>query len=758
MKRKSNAFDYLNVIKYVIIFLSHLCLNKFEQTVYPYSTAIYASTLAVGGGFIPNSIIYMVSFIFLGRPGLLASSAISLGVMLIIKFIRLRFKTKTGYEYVFYTAISMIGFIFLGDTAIETQIERRIFCTLISSILTLIFITAISAIEKKSFKYKMNVEDYVTIIISVVVLGIGICNLSSPLIWKGISAFLILSCVYLFRTGVGVTVASSLGVSLAIYYGNVSFVATLVLWGLSAEALSSISRYLSALALVLCDYLVFLLFGIYTSYTISEFLPVMIGTLFFCVVPTKLLSLIKDRVHAFREKQLARQTINRNRIMLSNKLFELSSVFTEMSNAFVKFKKCETSAERIRENSIRETQESVCKNCENLGRCKKRETQKNLGLNKMIDIGLAKGKLNLIDLPDELGSICVHPGDIIYCVNKFLAEYRSYRLSSMNLSSSRAIIAKEAEGVAEILKGLALESGTLLKYHSKLEKILADELLKKGFLASEILIYGEDKLVNVSLILNMKEFSLSLLQSIIGKVIGSNAILYEKNNISEEKVYLSFKRRVEYDAVFGIARVKKDGSQISGDTHSVMRISDDKFLVALSDGMGSGEEAENVSSVSLSLIESFYKAGMNSNLILSTVNKLLSINTEDSFTALDVAVINLKDTKADFIKYGAPYGFIVNEGAVKIIEGNTLPLGILDELTPSVAQTEVSDGDMIVLLTDGISDAFGSSSAIIDFLRTVPAKNPQTLTNQMLGKAISLNNGKHLDDMTVLAVRIFKNA
>ena len=100
--------------------------------------------------------------------------------------------------------------------------------------------------------------------------------------------------------------------------------------------------------------------------------------------------------------------------------------------------------------------------------------------------------------------------------------------------------------------------------------------------------------------------------------------------------------------------------------------------------MGSGLDAENVSSTSLSLIESFYKAGLSSPLILCTVNKLLSINTEDSFTALDLSVIDLKTLNADFIKYGSPYGFIVNDEGIKIVEGNSLPLGIIDELKPSV--------------------------------------------------------------------------
>ncbi len=757
MRNNSKAFDYLNVIKYLIVFFSFLCLNKLESAVYPYSTAVYSSLLAIGGNFISTSILYVTSFILLGRPGLLASAAISLGAMLIITLFRLKFKSKTGLEYTFYTAISLLGFLFLGDTQIETQIEKRLLCLIISTCLTFVFIIAISALEKKGLKYKMNTEDYTAIIVCIVILGIGICNLISPLFWKGLSLFIILVTIYFFKTGVGVTVGSSLGVSLAVYYGNINYLACFIIIALVAEGLFSVSMYLSAIALIFTDYLIQAIFNVYPSYGVHDIIPVIIASLLFCILPTKLIANYKDKFCLFREKQLVRQTINRNRIMLSNKLFELSNAFTEMANAFNLFKQCETSIDKVKERTIYDINEKLCKACEGYTRCKSKEKSKNIGLNKMFDIGLAKGKLSLIDLPEELGNVCIHPTDIIYYTNRFLAEYRNYKLSTMNLTSSRAIISKEAEGVAEILKGLALESGTQLKYQSKLEKTLSEELFKNGFLVSEILIYGEEKRINVSLILNMKEFNLHNLQSIIGKNLNTSVILCEKTNINEEKIYLSFKRRVEYDAVFGVSKVKKDGSEVSGDTHSVLRISDEKFLVALSDGMGSGEKAETVSSISLSLIESFYKAGMNSNLILSTVNKLLSINTEDSFTALDVSVVNLKDRKVDFIKYGAPYGFIVNEGAVKIIEGNTLPLGILEELAPSVAQTDVYDGDMIVLLTDGISDAFGSSSAIIDFLRTVPAKNPQTLTNQLLAKAVSLTGGKHNDDMTALAVRIFKN-
>lgn len=147
---------------------------------------------------------------------------------------------------------------------------------------------------------------------------------------------------------------------------------------------------------------------------------------------------------------------------------------------------------------------------------------------------------------------------------------------------------------------------------------------------------------------------------------------------------------------------------------------------------------------------------MNSDLILNTVNKLLAVNTEDSFTALDVAVIDLKNRSSDFVKYGAPYGFIISNGRVRIVEANSLPLGILSDLKPSVCRADINDGDMLLLMTDGISDAFGSSGDIIDYIRLAPALNPQSLADDVLNKAIELSNGEKKDDMTVLCVRIFK--
>ena len=756
MKKPSRAFDYISIFKYLLIFALFLLFNSLEKTVFPYSLSLLSAELYLGSSIIICPLLFILSFITLNEVGLLACAAIAILIEVVYFLLYRKFNYKNVFSAILLSSLSLIGFLFIGNTEIYFSLEKRILVFLINTALTIVCFISGKALTQKGLKFKFSYEELISVAALSVAIGLGVCNLISPIVWKGVTVFLILFFCYLFKFGTGTFISAVLGLSLAIFYGNVEFAAITMIFGIFADSFKNLSRYLSALSVVVADYLIYAIFGIYETYTIYEYLPVIVGAFAFIVIPPTPLNKFKDKLYAFREKQLVRQAINRNRLMLSNRLYELSGVFTEMADAFNAFKKTGVTEENAKLNMEKQLTLTICKNCKFYTQCKKNETDLRSGLKTMIDIGVAKGKVSLIDLPSDLSKTCTHPNDIIFGLNKMLAEYRSYTINLMNIEGGRDLIAQEAIGVSEILKGLALESGALLKYQSRLERKLSDELYKNGFFADEVLIFGENERLTVSMILVIKEFSLKALTNVINKTVGYSMTLSEKSDLTEEKVYLNFKLAASYDAVFGIAKFVKDGSEVSGDTHSVIRINDEKFLVALSDGMGSGKTAETVSSVSLSLIESCYKAGMDSNLILTTVNKLLSVNTEDSFTALDISVIDLKKCKADFIKYGSPYGFIINEGKVRIVEGNSLPLGILNDLKPSVCQTKLNDGDMILLVTDGISDAFGSSGDIVDFIRIVPALNPQALAEQILNKAAELNGGEKKDDMTALAVRVFK--
>lgn len=753
MRLKNKKPSYVAFLAYLILFFLLLCFSCIDKSVAPYSIGIYSASLSIGANPFVVGLLYVLNFLILGKTKYLLSSLISCVVFICVWAIHKKRKALSPLSLSAFTLIALLGYLFLENTS---SIEKLLPVYFLSAGLTFVYSVTLQAIFNKGLKYKFGYDEYLCLITTVAIFGVGLCNFTSPLVWKTVCAISILLACFLFKSGTGNVVSASLGISLAVYYGNISLISVFLIWGIVCGGLMPLNRYAASVCLPFTDVLVQVIFSVYNSYTLTDFLPVLIGSVVFCLIPTSPLNALKERLYSFRERQLVRQAINRNKTMLSNKLYELSGVFTEMKVAFNAFKKNQMSNEYAKELIVKQALSCVCEDCDKNKHCIKDKKLRKENLEKMVDIGFAKGKLTLIDMPKHLGERCARPSDLLYAVNKLLSDYRTYCLDKKNASIGRDLLAEEADGVAQMLKELALESGSLLSFHTKLERKLGDELLKNGFRISELLIYGDKENISVSMMLTMKEFPLNVLQRIISKVLGVQMILCDKNDVSESKTYLSFCRQAPFDAVFGIASATKDGSEKCGDTHSVIKISDDKFLVALSDGMGSGETAEKVSSIALSLIESFYRAGLPSELILKTVNKLLSINAEDTFTALDISVIDLKTCRADFIKYGSPYGFVIGENGIKIVEGNSLPLGILEELKPAVCQTNLANDNMLVLVTDGISDAFGSSGEIIDFIRTMPALNPQTLADSILKKAVELNDGKPKDDMTALAVRLFK--
>ena len=179
--------------------------------------------------------------------------------------------------------------------------------------------------------------------------------------------------------------------------------------------------------------------------------------------------------------------------------------------------------------------------------------------------------------------------------------------------------------------------------------------------------------------------------------------------------------------------------------------------MALSDGMGSGEYARKVSESAISLIEAFYRAEMPADTVLKTINKLLSFNRDERFTCIDIAAVNLDTGRADFVKIGSPAGIILREGEIKILESNSLPLGILDSLHPAVSTELLRDGDTVIFMSDGITSAFPSATDLYEFLQGFKPLNPQNLADKILAGALEKTNRAVTDDMTVLCTRIFDN-
>ncbi|MBR2375835.1 MAG: SpoIIE family protein phosphatase [Clostridia bacterium] len=461
---------------------------------------------------------------------------------------------------------------------------------------------------------------------------------------------------------------------------------------------------------------------------------------------------MENKLVFYREKHLSRIAINRNRAAIGEQLFEISAVFREITTTF------HTLGANAAEDGAKEyiralAAEEVCKTCPHYRACSKKNVKAQM--DKLVDVGCLKGKVHLIDIPRELADVCVNQSGLLYAINKQLGEYRKYMTEAENAASGRALLANQAQGVSEILKNLALEQSEPLRMYTDKERALNVALLGVGIVCSEVLVFGEEQNPTLSLV-TFGKADVKKIAAVASHLFQTTMIISEKITLNDDKFCCILRKKPYFDAAFGVANAIKNGESASGDTHSVIKIDERRFMVALSDGMGSGEYAKRVSESTISLLESFYRAKMPSELVLSAVNKLLTFNREESFACVDIAVVDLDSGIADVVKIGSPLGFILSGNTVKVLETSSLPLGILDALRPDTASYALAENDVLLFLSDGIVDAFGSTTDLYEVLRSVPLKNPQQLADELLQRAMQAYGGSAKDDMTAVAVRLFK--
>jgi stage II sporulation protein E len=194
---------------------------------------------------------------------------------------------------------------------------------------------------------------------------------------------------------------------------------------------------------------------------------------------------------------------------------------------------------------------------------------------------------------------------------------------------------------------------------------------------------------------------------------------------------------------------------VSGDAVLHERFPGGLFLLALSDGMGHGEQAHLESQKTLELLALCMAAGYSREQAITAVNgMMLSATGGDQFATVDLCVVDLWTGEVQIEKLGACTSYLKRRDHVKPIAGAALPLGILEQVRPIHQRIRLYDGDMLVLLSDGIQDAYPDSSALERAIDRNGYQDPQRMADALLRSALLSAGGAPKDDMTVLVVAV----
>ena len=475
------------------------------------------------------------------------------------------------------------------------------------------------------------------------------------------------------------------------------------------------------------------------------------------LLPTKVLNNLSVLFSSNYDNVALRSIINRSKQSITKRMVEISNVFLEMDTVYKQMVQGVLPEKEAKDLLKSELFEKCCKDCPEKNKCTRVDGKFSTEVfNSITDIGYEKGRITLLDVPQYLTSRCGRVNYIISTLNSLLVSYKHYANMVNNMDASKILIADQLKGVSNLIKVLAEEVNLNISFDVNLENRIKEELSYKNINCLEALVYEQNATVkNASLIVS-GNYDIQKLEKIVSKVIGSKLkVLQENNSEIGGTKEIVLKTAPNYDIVFGSSACSKNGVSLSGDTHSLIKIDDGKYMVALCDGMGSGEKAHSVSDLTITLIENFYKAGFDNETILNSVNRLLTLNADENFSALDICVFDTRKNIMDFIKLGAPYGFIKHKTETEVISTSGLPIGVLSEMQPHITKKMFSDFDIVVLVSDGISEAFGSEEELKTFINNSTTLNPQTLADDILDRAVDLVNGNCTDDFTCVAVRIY---
>jgi len=227
---------------------------------------------------------------------------------------------------------------------------------------------------------------------------------------------------------------------------------------------------------------------------------------------------------------------------------------------------------------------------------------------------------------------------------------------------------------------------------------------------------------------------------------------------SEEK-----KERTEqrYKLIIGAAEATKNKSEVSGDSNIRTRLNDGKYMLAISDGMGSGERAKKSSKTVIQMLKRLLTTGFDNDISIGLINSAVNINSnEETYATIDISIIDLGNGNIEFVKNGASPTFIKSDKKVEIIKAVSFPAGVLDKIDLVVYDKDLRENDLIIMCSDGILESNteykNKELWLKELIENIQTNEVQKIADIILQEAIDNGYGIAKDDMTVIVAKLAK--
>ena len=201
-----------------------------------------------------------------------------------------------------------------------------------------------------------------------------------------------------------------------------------------------------------------------------------------------------------------------------------------------------------------------------------------------------------------------------------------------------------------------------------------------------------------------------------------------------------FVEDVSYQMLYGTATLTREEEKVSGDNYLCRQEEGGRFIMCLSDGMGSGMDACRESETVVELLEQFLESGFSQETAAKMVNSALVLKGQEGmFSTVDMCAVDLYTGICNFLKAGAASTFIKRGHGVETITSESLAAGLVQQIDFDTASRKLYHGDYLIMMTDGVLDALPldrEEETMKEIIMDVQEENPREVSRGILERVL----------------------
>ncbi len=767
-----NLLNKNNALWVVISFL--LGRASIAGGLLPFGMALYVAAAGM------NINRYLVSvFIILGMLTRSASDQlyVILASMLLYKVFSITFKDEKRASNIKVAILAFISTMIPEMVTVYLQgflvydLIKAIFHGLIIFLLVFIYRNATNAINRIQSGSILTNEEIISVAVltALVLSGLSDIYIMGFALKNVLSILVILVCSFKCGPGMGAAAGVTIGliISLNTQLAPV-IVGSYAICGLLSGVLRNLGKVGSGLGFILGN-AVFTLYINGSTEVLIYFKEIAAASIVFMIIPQKAMDYI---MNAFKSSEGAypdkKGYTDRIKELTVDKLNKFSESFKELSKTFSEISETKVATDKQDIAVLFDrVADRVCKDCSLCLHCWDRNFYNTYQVMfKIVERLDLKGRIEEKDIPTYFMERCERIGDFVTAVNSVYELFKVDMVWRGKISESRELVSQQLEGLSKVVSNLASEIDSEVKFKTNLEEAIIANLNKIGIKLAEVVVTEnkwEKYEVNISHKgCGGKRTCISSIEKIVSDVVGRKMVKSGTDCVKKGKTCtINFVEEEAYSVITGIAKLSKYDNMVSGDNYTFMNTGNGKFIVALSDGMGTGHKAAIQSRAAISMLEQFMESGFDKDTAVKLINSVLVLKSdEESFATIDLSIIDLYDGEVEFVKIGAVPAFIKRDDRVDTVKSMSLPAGILSNVEMELVHRKVENGNFIILVTDGIIDAFkeeeDGDKLLRNFISDIGSINPQEIADLILDEAYKKCEGKPIDDMLVSVAKVWK--